>query len=237
MQSKRFHLLCKKKRNGKVYKVSCLHQPCHSICLTFFLFFLGPCPQHMANPRLWVQLEIQLPAHGTATTIQDPSHICDLHHSTQQSQNPDPLSKVRDQTLLLMDASQIHFHWTIMGTPKYALCFNLDWGNHIIIQQSLRQSSFNNGISKTKKNIKLDLCFMILSVISNNLKICHWCHILGSFILRIYLSQLTQNAKKRILSSVFRPQSYKSTLLVTRWILNDTTYIFSIFIFLTRPYK
>jgi len=54
----------------------------------FFLFlffcFLGPHPRPMEGPRLGVELELQMPAYTTATARQDPSHICDLNHSSWQ---------------------------------------------------------------------------------------------------------------------------------------------------------
>ena len=40
-----------------------------------------------------------------------------LHHSSRQCQILNPLSKARDQTFVLMDASQIHFCWATKGTP------------------------------------------------------------------------------------------------------------------------
>ena len=53
-------------------------------------------------------------ASGVAYTIvaatRDPSRTCNLHHSSRQCQIPNPLSKARDQTYVLMDTSQIHFH-------------------------------------------------------------------------------------------------------------------------------
>ena len=66
------------------------------------LFFLGgeggPYPQHMKIPRLGSQWKLQLPAYATttatATATQDPSHVCNLHHSSQQHQILNPLSKV-----------------------------------------------------------------------------------------------------------------------------------------------
>ena len=45
---------------------------------------------------------------GAAT--RDLSHVHDLYHSSWQCQIPDPLSEARDQTRILMDTSQIHFH-------------------------------------------------------------------------------------------------------------------------------
>ena len=38
----------------------------------------------MEVPRLGVELELQLPAY--TTVMQDPNHVCSLHHSSQQRQ-------------------------------------------------------------------------------------------------------------------------------------------------------
>ena len=73
-----------------------------------FFVFLGPYPQHMKVPRLGVQSELQLLAYTTAIAALDPSCICNLHHSSRQHQIPNPLSKARDRTQVLMDASQVH---------------------------------------------------------------------------------------------------------------------------------
>ena len=43
----------------------------------------------------------------TATTIRDPSRVCDLHHRSWQRQIFNPLSEARDQTHVLMDASRV----------------------------------------------------------------------------------------------------------------------------------
>uniref|UniRef100_A0A8D0PDY6 Odorant binding protein 2B n=1 Tax=Sus scrofa TaxID=9823 RepID=A0A8D0PDY6_PIG len=50
-----------------------------------------------------VQLELQLPAYATATAMPDPSHICNLHHSSRQCQILNPLSEARDRTHVLLD--------------------------------------------------------------------------------------------------------------------------------------
>ena len=71
----------------------------------------------MEVPRLGVELELQLPAYATATASQDLSCIGDLHHSSWQLQIPNPLSKTRDQTHILVDTSRVHFHWAMTGTP------------------------------------------------------------------------------------------------------------------------
>ena len=62
-------------------------------------------------------MELQLPAYATATVTRDPSHICDLHHISQQRQLLNPLNKARDQTRNLMVPSRICFHCTAMVTP------------------------------------------------------------------------------------------------------------------------
>ena len=50
-------------------------------CFCFFCF-LEPHPQHMEVPRLGVESELQQLASATATATQDPSCVCDLHHSS-----------------------------------------------------------------------------------------------------------------------------------------------------------
>jgi len=61
--------------------------------------------------RLGVKSELQLPTYATdtatATATQDPSHVCNLYHSSSQHQILNPLSKARDRTHILMDASQV----------------------------------------------------------------------------------------------------------------------------------
>ena len=79
--------------------------------LSFFLFvFLGLHSWHMEVPRLGVESEVQLLAYNVATAIPDPSLVCDLHHSSQQCQILNPLSRVRGQTLVVMDNSQVPYH-------------------------------------------------------------------------------------------------------------------------------
>ena len=72
---------------------------------------------HIEVPRLGVESELQLPGYTTATAVQDPSHICDLHHSSGKHQILNPLSEARDRTCNLMDPSWICFHCATMGTP------------------------------------------------------------------------------------------------------------------------
>ena len=83
----------------------------------FFSFFLGPHPRHMEVPRLGVESDLQLPVYTTATAMQDPSHICNLHHSSWQRWILNPLSTTRDRTHSLMDTSWVHFCRATTGTP------------------------------------------------------------------------------------------------------------------------
>ena len=64
----------------------------------------------MEVPRLGVQLELQLPVYATATATPDLSHVCNLHYSSQQCWIPNPLSRARDQTHVLIDTSWVHYH-------------------------------------------------------------------------------------------------------------------------------
>ena len=61
-----------------------------------FLSFLGPYLQHPEVPRLGVEWELHLPAYTTATATRDPSHVCNLHYSSQQRRILNPLSGAGD---------------------------------------------------------------------------------------------------------------------------------------------
>ena len=62
----------------------------------FVSCFLGPHPWHMEVPTLGVKSELQLLAYTMATATQDPSCICNLHHSSGQHQILNPLREARD---------------------------------------------------------------------------------------------------------------------------------------------
>ena len=62
--------------------------------LTWFFFFLGLYLKHMELPKQGVEMDLQLPAIVTATP--DPSHVCNLHHSSQQHKILNPLSEVKE---------------------------------------------------------------------------------------------------------------------------------------------
>ena len=54
---------------------------CVCVCVCVCVF-LGPHLWHMEVPRLGVKSELQLLTYITATAMPDPSHVCDLHHSS-----------------------------------------------------------------------------------------------------------------------------------------------------------
>ena len=77
--------------------------------LIFFSFF-GLHLQHMEVPSLGAKLELQLLVYTTAVATPDPSCVCELHRSSQQCWICNPLSRTWDQTHVLMDTSQLHYH-------------------------------------------------------------------------------------------------------------------------------
>jgi len=81
------------------------------------LFRATPIAYGISWARLGVDLELQLLAYATAIAVQDPSGVCDLHHSSGQCPILNPLSEARDGTLTLMDTNWVHFCCATMGTP------------------------------------------------------------------------------------------------------------------------
>ena len=71
----------------------------------------------MEVPRLGVKRELKLLAYTIATATPDLSHVCNLHHSSQQCWIVNPLTDARDQAHILMDTSRTHFCCATMGTP------------------------------------------------------------------------------------------------------------------------
>ena len=99
---------------------SCEYQTSQNSCLFFFVF-LGPHVHQIEVSRLGLKLELQLPAYTIGTATQDPSHICNPYHASQQYWILNPLSKARDWTRIFMDTSQVHYHWPTVGTPGNSL--------------------------------------------------------------------------------------------------------------------
>ena len=75
-----------------------------------FFVFLGLYSQYREGPRLGNESDLKPLACATAIAIPVLSRICDLHHSSQQCQIPNPLIEARD-------ISQIRSPCAMMGTP------------------------------------------------------------------------------------------------------------------------
>ena len=76
-------------------------------------------PVEYGGSQAGVESEQSLLAYTTVSVTQDPSHICNLHHRSWQRWILNPLIKARDQTHVLMDTNQIHFHCAMVGTLKW----------------------------------------------------------------------------------------------------------------------
>ena len=62
----------------------------HFVCVCLFAFSrAAPTAYGGSQAR-------EPPAYTTATAMQDPSHVCDLYHSSWQHQTLNPLSEARD---------------------------------------------------------------------------------------------------------------------------------------------
>ena len=98
-------------RDAEGKRAVCILQPAGKITFScLFVAFLELHLQHMEVPRLGVKSELQVPAYTTATAMWDPSHVFNLHQSPQQCRTLNPLSEARDQTLILTETRQVHYH-------------------------------------------------------------------------------------------------------------------------------
>ena len=73
----------------------------------------------MEVSRLGGESKLLLMAYATAIAMPDPSHIFNLHQSSQQCQILNPLIKTRDWTHNLMVPSRICFRYATMETPFF----------------------------------------------------------------------------------------------------------------------
>ena len=77
----------------------------------------------------------------------EPSCVCDLHHSSQQSQILNSLIEARDQTCHPMVPSLLHFSCAMTGTPRHAyfkMCVRLPVLIQAAITKYHRLESLNN---------------------------------------------------------------------------------------------
>ena len=92
-----FTILCKEGSTGSIQ--------CFFFFWSFCLFIATP--EAYGGSQARGPIRLQPPAHTTATKMQDPSHVRDLHHSSQQHRILNPPSEARDQTHNLMVPSRM----------------------------------------------------------------------------------------------------------------------------------
>ena len=124
--------------------------------------FLGPHLRHMEVPRLGVKSELQLLAYTIATATEDPSHICNLHHSSWQCQILNPVSEARDRTHNLMDTSRILFHCVMTGTLK-VLFIIAKIGNKNVYQWHTQLIGYYK--IKKRNGKRHHICYGVISMI------------------------------------------------------------------------
>ena len=73
----------------------------------WFCFFFRAIPAAYGSSQVRDSVGAAAGAYTTATAMQDPSHVYDLHHSSQQCWILNTLNKARDQTHILMDTSWV----------------------------------------------------------------------------------------------------------------------------------
>ena len=94
----------------------------------FFFFFCifafsRAAPVACGGSQARGQIGAVAPAYARATATRDLSHICNLHHSSQQCWILNPLIEARDRTHNLMVPSRIHLHCTMMGTLQLSCLY------------------------------------------------------------------------------------------------------------------
>ena len=94
------------------YMCVCVYYMCMCVCLFFSM-------HHVKVPRLGVESQLQLPAYRTTTAMPEPSHVCNLHHCSQQHQILNPPSESRDQIHVLMDPSRVHNSLSHQGNLRH----------------------------------------------------------------------------------------------------------------------
>ena len=105
------------------------------ICIFFFFFsFLGPNLQHMEISRLGVESELQLLAYVTAIATWNPSHVCDLYHSSWQCWIVNPLNEARDRTCVLMGTCQVPYHWAAVELPLMLILILMKMSKQVSIE-------------------------------------------------------------------------------------------------------
>ena len=73
----------------------------------FFVCLFRATPAAYGGSQARGQIGTVATGYDTATAMQDPSHVFDLHYSSRQRRILNLPSKARDRTCVLMDASRV----------------------------------------------------------------------------------------------------------------------------------
>ena len=84
----------------------------------------------MEVPRIKVESQLQLQAYITTTAMWDLSTSVDPHHSSRQCWILNPLTRARDGTRILMDTSQVCYHWATRRAPTISFDKHIQSCNH-----------------------------------------------------------------------------------------------------------
>ena len=84
----------------------------------FCLFRATPAAYGSSQARGRIRAIAASLHHSHSNSRSKPSQVCDPHHSLQQCQILNPLSRARDWTHILRDTSQVCYRWAMPGTPK-----------------------------------------------------------------------------------------------------------------------
>ena len=84
----------------------------------FWSFYFRALPSAYGGSQARGRIEAVPPSlHHSHSNTRSVLHLPPTPRGSWQHWKLNPLSKARDQTCVLIDASQIRFHWAMMGTP------------------------------------------------------------------------------------------------------------------------
>ena len=119
-------------------------------------------------PRLGVESELQLPAYATATAMQDPSRVYDVHHSSQQqviqatSDVPMPqqhMIQATSATYTTAHNSRSLTHWARPGIQPATSWFLVRFINHCATTRTQEVFFFLNRKHITCTDLLISLYF------------------------------------------------------------------------------